>query len=120
MRKASPIDEAMATLDEVAKDMGVERQVKREEKKQVRSNVGSPEQRTRTVTLKTRIVEGEKTFMAENAHTFTALDYMSEIQDLSEFLFPELKVRREAVERSKTRGMAGVVHAAQMQQYNMI
>lgn len=120
MRKASPIDEAMATLDEVAKDMGVERHVRREEKKQVRSNVGSPEQRSRTVTLKTRIVEGEKTFMAENAHTFTALDYMSEIQDLSEFLFPELKVRREAVERSKTRGMVGVVQAAQMQQYNMI
>lgn len=122
MRKASPIDEAMATLDEVAKDMGVDRQVKREAKREERQNrsPASPEQRTRTLTLKTRIVEGEKTFMAENAHTFTALDYMSEIQDLSELLFPELKVRREAVERNKTRGMAGVVQAAQMQQYNMI
>lgn len=118
MRKASPIDEAMATLDEVAKDMGVERQVKREERRQTRS----PQQESiaKTITLKTRIVDGEKTFMAENAHTFTAIDYMSEIQDLSEFLFPELKVRREAMERNKSRGMAGVVQAAQMQQYNMI
>lgn len=116
MRKASPIDEAMATLDEVAKDFNVQRQVKREEKKQFKTVITAQH----ACPPKTRIVEGEKTFMADNAHTFTALDYMSEIQDLSEYLFPELKSRREAADRNLTRGMAGVVKAAQMQQYNMI
>lgn len=112
MRKTSPIDEAMATLDEVAKDFNVERQVKREEKKQFKT----------VVKPKTRMIEGEPTIMGLDCERFTAMDYMSEIQDLTEFLFPELRYRREKVERvgGQEKDMRGVVEAAQMQQYNMI
>lgn len=114
MRKASPIDEAMATLDEVAKDFNVERQVKREEKKQFKTVVNAAPK------PKTRIIDGEPTIMGIDSHMFTAMDYMSEIQDLTEFMFPELRYRREKVERSGKEGMRGVVEVAQMQQYNMI
>ena len=118
IRKASPIDEAMATLNEVAKDFNVERQVKHEEKKSVRTII-TPHQ-PRSDKPKTRIIDGEPTIMGEHAHMFTAIDYMSEIQDLTELLFPELRHRREAGDRAKGRGMVGVVEVAQMQQYNMI